>query len=186
VKEEEHVQNIVAVRTRKNQTLGRYANPPAAGLSASARLCLNAARLGAGCWRRMRRGTLCARRSRRSSSRRRSRLSSGGRRRRSSSERSCRCSSVRAAPFRLVPVLFASAPVLACDHWCGVCAEMKQERTKLLEQEKLRIASKRRYAAQQFLIQQEEQRDELERSAMNKVSRKRTSCNSPNACGKSR
>ena len=50
-----------------------------------------------------------------------------------------------------------------------MCAEMKQERTKLLEQEKLRMASKRRYAAQQFLIQQEEQRDELERSAMSKV-----------------
>ena len=42
VKEEEHVQNIVAERTRKNQTLGRYAEPTAADLSAS-RLCLNAA-----------------------------------------------------------------------------------------------------------------------------------------------
>ena len=85
-----------------------------------------------------------------------------------------------------IPFLFPSVRLFVCDQWCGVCAEMKQERTKLLEQEKLRIASKRRYAAQQFLIQQEEQRDELERSAMNKVSRKRTSCNSLNAFGKSR
>ena len=47
VKEEEHVQNIVAERTRKNQTLGRYAEPTAADLSAS-RLCLNCGGQGAG------------------------------------------------------------------------------------------------------------------------------------------
>jgi len=46
--------------------------------------------------------------------------------------------------------------------------QQKAERAELLEMKKMQVAAERRYAAQQFLIEQERMRDELANSALNK------------------
>ena len=46
--------------------------------------------------------------------------------------------------------------------------QQKVERAQLLETKKMKIAAERRYAAQQFLIEQERMREQLATSALNK------------------
>jgi|EP01043_Picozoa_sp_COSAG02_P068020 hypothetical protein len=46
--------------------------------------------------------------------------------------------------------------------------QQKAERAQMLETKKIQIAAERRYAAQQFLIEQERMREHLAKSALNK------------------